>query len=197
MSKEETEAYLKRAQEMSGMPLAALVPEGALDPGPGVTAEEIAAWEQERGVRLPDVLRQALARQNGGYVRDSQFRVWPLEAMIPPDDEFWEYASYEEEEVPDRELVFQFGEDEFGGTCLLNYMRGPQQEPSVYVHHSDPGDLDKCSDFVAKFFGGCVDLGNHPLSASTEEHHFAATVLQGAPAVNPAFILQTMQQCHQ
>jgi len=89
MSKEETEAYLKRAQEMSGMPLAALVPEGALDPGAGVTAEEITAWEQEHGVRLPDVLRQALARQNGGYVRDSQFRVWPLEEIVPPDDEFW------------------------------------------------------------------------------------------------------------
>jgi hypothetical protein len=160
MSKEETEAYLK--QEVGGMPLAALVPEGALDPGPGVTAEEIAAWEQEHGVRLPDVLRQALARQNGGYVRDSQFRVLPLKEIIPPDDEFWEYATYEEEDVPDRELVLQFGEDECGGTCLFNYARGPQQEPSVYVYHSDPGDLDKCSDSAAKFFGRMLKTAEAP-----------------------------------
>src|SRR5439155_9518911 len=68
MTKEETEAYLR--QQVGGIPLEALAPQGALDPGPGVTSEEIDAWEQEHGVRLPDVLRQALARQNGGYVRD-------------------------------------------------------------------------------------------------------------------------------
>ena len=160
MSKEGTEAYLE--QKMGGMPLAALVPEGMFEPGPGVTAEEIAAWEQERGVRLPDVLRQALARQNGGYVRDNQFRVFPLEEMIPPDDEFWEYATYEEKEVPDRELVIQFGEDEFGGICHLNYAQGPQQEPSVYVYHSDPGDLDKCSDSVERFLGNMLQTAEAP-----------------------------------
>jgi hypothetical protein len=160
MSKEETEEYLK--QEMGGMPLAALVPDRLLDPGPGVTEQEIEALEHERGVRLPDVLRQALALQNGGYLRDSAFRVLPLEEIVPNDEEFWEYASYEEEEVPDQSLVFQFGEDEFGGACHLNYARGAHEEPSVYVYHSDPGDFDRCADSVTKFFSRMLRTAEAP-----------------------------------
>jgi hypothetical protein len=48
-----------------------------LFPGPGVTRDQIQAWERDRGVRLPDVLCQAYSRQDGGYVRNIQFRVLP------------------------------------------------------------------------------------------------------------------------
>src|SRR5258708_2545973 len=93
----------------------------ALFPGPGVTAQQVEDWERAQGVRLPDVLRQALGRQTGGYVRDSHVRVLPLAEIGRPDEELWEDASYDEEEVPDRGLVLQFGsEDEFGGRYYLN-----------------------------------------------------------------------------
>jgi hypothetical protein len=160
MSKEETEAYLK--QHAPGIPLEALRPNWALDPGPGVSVEQIDRWERAHRVRLPDVLRRALALQDGGYVRENAFRVFPLAEIVPNDDEFWEYACYDEEDVPDRSLVFQFGEDEFGGTCHLIYARGPQGEPSVYVYHSDPGDLDHCADSITQFFDRMLKTAEAP-----------------------------------
>src|SRR5262249_34851448 len=48
------------------------------EPRPGVTVEEIAAWERKQRVRLPDVLRQALAQQNGGHVHGTAFNILPL-----------------------------------------------------------------------------------------------------------------------
>src|SRR5262245_25243572 len=44
---------------------------GAWPGGPGVTEELIAAWEKERRVTLPKLLREVFQQQNGGAVRDS------------------------------------------------------------------------------------------------------------------------------
>jgi hypothetical protein len=172
LSKDETEAQLQQmaayfGQLGSGTPDLTSVP--GLNPGPGVTAEQLDAWEHENGVRLPDVLRQALQRQDGGFVRDSQFRILPLAEIAVPDEEFWEWASYKEEEVPDRRLVFRFAwNDEFGGSYHLNYnAQGPQQEPSVLVHHHDPGDLDRCAKSVTKFLARMLETSDTPLAQAS------------------------------
>jgi hypothetical protein len=130
-----------------------------------VTPEQIEAWEAEAGVRLPDVLRQALARQNGGYVIDTQFRILPLEKMVTPDDEFWEFASCDEEAVSDRALLLRFAEDgDLGGELFLNFnAQGPDQEPSVYEYHSDPGDLNRRANSVTKFITRMVETFETPL----------------------------------
>jgi hypothetical protein len=162
MTREETEAYLR--QPAFGGTMAHLLPPGALDPGPGVTPEQVAAWEGAHGVRLPDVLRQALSRQDGGYVRDTQFRILPLAEIRCPDEEFWHFASYKEEEVADRRLVLLFAwNDEFSGSYYLNYnAQGPDGEPSVLVHHHDPGDLDRCAKSVSKFLTRMLDTADTP-----------------------------------
>ena len=160
MSKEDMEAYLRN--KAPGIPFEALASEGMRQPRPGVTADQIAAWEQERGVRLPDVLRQALARQDGGYLRDVDFLILPLAEIACPDDYFWDAVSFEEDEEPDRNLILQFGENEFGGTCYLNYSDGSQQEPSVYLYYSDGGDFEQCADSVTKFFTRMLKTADAP-----------------------------------
>jgi hypothetical protein len=158
MGREESEEYMAQMQAMFQAQGAQVMgpssEESAQDPGPGVTQEQIDTWERERGVRLPDVLRQALSRQNGGYVYDTQISVLPLAKISCPDEEFWEFASYEEEDAPDHQLVLQFGSDEeFDASFFLNFnARGPKDEPSVLVYHGDPGDLARHTDSVTKFF---------------------------------------------
>lgn len=130
---------------------------------PGVTDEQIATWESEHDVRLPEVLRQGLARQNGGFVRDNPIRVLPLAEIEPLDDEFWEWAAYDEQDVPDRDLMFQFAEDEFSGSYFLNYgAGGPEQEPSVFVYHNGECDLERCADSVTTFFSDMLKTFDSP-----------------------------------
>src|SRR5258708_4733344 len=169
MSREQTDAqlvqmgtWLQSLPGASGQFDRSLVP--GLNAAPGVKGEQIAAWERDHGVSLPDVLRQALARQDGGYLDEKQFRVLPLEEIENPGDEFWEWASYEESEVSDRGLIFRFGEDEFGGTYLLNYGACElDQEPDVFVHYGDPGDVNHCSSSVTKLFNGMLETFDNPL----------------------------------
>src|SRR5262249_54375199 len=166
LSKEETEAYLKQLTDQYGPGAATFEPTGdsMFVPGPGVSVEQIDAWEHNRGVRLPDVLRQAFAKQNGGFVYDSHLRILPLEEIDRPSDEFWEYACCEEEDVPDRNLIFRFAEEqEFSGELFLNYnVQGPQQEPGVMVYHSDPGDLNRHSKSVTKFLTRMLETFEAP-----------------------------------
>jgi hypothetical protein len=155
ISKEQSEAYLRQLVDQYGPGAAAFDPsvDSMLHPGPGLTTEQIAAWESEHGVQLPEVLRQAFARQNGGFVYDTHLRILPLEEIANPDDEFWDWASYEEEEIPDRTLVFRFAEDQqVDGELYLNFnLQGPQEEPAVMTFHSDPGELHRQSKSVTKF----------------------------------------------
>jgi len=150
MTAEKTEAYLRR--QMGEEAFAAFMAERA--PRPAATGDQIKAWESQRGVRLPEVLRHAFSRQDGGYVRGGQFRILPLAEIGPiEDDEFWEFASYEEEQVPDRRLVFQFAEEEnTSGSFYLVFAHGPEEEPGVFEYHDDGGDLARCSASITKFF---------------------------------------------
>src|SRR5215472_8699761 len=90
MSKKESEAYLQQLAAHFGQP--GQIPFDAaynsiLNPGPGVTADQIGAWESQHGVRLPDVLRQAFTQQDGGFVGEGQLRILPLgEIALPEPD---------------------------------------------------------------------------------------------------------------
>ncbi len=165
MTEAETLQYLEQlapwAQE-TGIPLEALT--GGLRPGPGVTDEQVAAWEGERGVRLPEVLREALRRQDGGYVRNCHVRVLPLDQIGPRGEDFWEWVGSSEEDVTNRQLVLHFAdEEEFSGPFLLNYNAcGPQGEPSVLLHFSDPGDMHTRAPSVTKFFARLLKTTDAP-----------------------------------
>jgi hypothetical protein len=167
LSRAETEAQLKQLAAQfgqHGMPAPDLDLEPGMRPGPPVTAQEVTKWEKGHGVRLPDVLRQAFARQDGGFVADSHVRIFPLEEIVDPTEDFWEYTSYETEDIPDRGLIFQFAEEgESGGALFLNYnVNGPQGDPGVLEHHSDPGDLDPVSKSVTQFLTGMLELFDSP-----------------------------------
>ncbi len=170
LTREETEAQFRQMaqwlQELPGATVhgeAEITQQPGLFPGPGVTTEQISAWERDRGVRLPEVFRQALARQDGGYLRNMPFRILPLAEIATPDDEFWEYACYQEDEVTDRGRVLRFAwNEELGGSYFLNYAKGSADDPSVYVHHNDPGDLDQCSGTVTTFFSRLLETAELP-----------------------------------
>lgn len=121
---------------------------------PGASERQIAIWEKQHRVKLPEVLRKALTVQNGGSVRNTSIDVLPLEQMTPADEEFWEWAAFEDEdEAPDHKLVIVFGEEsETGATLLMNFnARGSQGEPSVYFdYHGESTDLQ--NDTLSGFF---------------------------------------------
>jgi hypothetical protein len=102
---------------------------------PGVDHDAIRAWEQKHGVNLPKLLRTALEIQNGGFVRHTPMEISPLEEIVPVGEEFWEFTEIEDEEAPNHDLMFVFGQEtEVGGTYLLNFnAKGPKGEPSVYL----------------------------------------------------------------
>jgi hypothetical protein len=136
---------------------------------PGVSDEQIAAWERDRGVRLPDVLREALRRQNGGFVGDEETgcRILPLDRIVPMEDDAWEWAFCDEDEddAPDRRLILEFGYgcDGTGGTLYLNYADcGPQGEPSVVLYYSDGGEFDPCAESLAEFFEQMLATNDAP-----------------------------------
>ncbi|MCA1685225.1 MAG: SMI1/KNR4 family protein, partial [Planctomycetia bacterium] len=70
---------------------------------PCATDDEILAWEREHGVTLPEPLRTALGRRNGGYVRNAPVEVLPIEQIVPVDDDFWEWTEIAEDEAPDHD----------------------------------------------------------------------------------------------
>lgn len=131
---------------------------------PGASERQIAAWEKKHRVQLPEVLRKALAVQNGGSVRNTSLEILPLEQMAPVDEDFWEWAAFDEEEqAPDHELVFVFGEElETGATALMNFnARGAKGEPSVYFdYHGESTDLQ--NDALTGFFAELLVTSDAP-----------------------------------
>jgi hypothetical protein len=173
MSREETEAYVQQLATQFNPQAAAsldLTGDPMFNPGPGLTAEQLDEWERERGVKLPDLLRQAFAKQNGGFVYATQLRILPLEEIATPDEEFWQYACCEEEHVPDRELILRFAEEqEVDGELFLNYnANGPEGEPAVMSYHSDPGDLNPYSKSVTKLLTRMLETFDAPSVAWSE-----------------------------
>ena len=55
-------------------------------PGPPVTADQLAAWERENGIRLDAELRKFYLAANGASLFrqvDSPYRILPLEEIVP------------------------------------------------------------------------------------------------------------------
>jgi hypothetical protein len=120
---------------------------------PGVSEKQIAAWEKRHGVKLPELLRKALAIRNGGSVRNTSLDILPLEQMAPVDEDFWEWTEIDDDEAPDHNLMFVFGEEsETGATLLMNFNAGgPKGEPSIYFdHHGESTYL--VNDTLSEFF---------------------------------------------
>jgi SMI1 / KNR4 family (SUKH-1) len=198
MSPEETQAFVQQmAAHFQPQGGASFDPTGDLiNPGPGLTADQISTWEGERGVRLPDVLRQAFAKQNGGFVLNTQLRILPLEEIANPDDDFWEFACCEEEDVPDRGLIYRFAEEqEVDGELFLNFNpNGPQGEPAVMSYHSDPGDLNPYSKSVTKFLTRMLETFDAPSVdwSETEQAEIVARETIEMSALHPAQLEQVL-----
>jgi hypothetical protein len=125
---------------------------GAWPGGPGVTNEQIAAWEKEHRVKLPHLFREVFQQQNGGGVRDLDVFLNALGGLQPIDTEML-FDDLYEDEFADTGLVFEFGSDGGEGIYLLDYnAHGRNGEPAVYLDIRDCGELDKVAGSVEKFF---------------------------------------------
>src|SRR5262245_22919029 len=130
--------------------------------GPGVTMDQIAAWEKKYRVQLPKLFREVFQQQDGGGVRDSEVIINALGSIQPIDTEMLFEELYEDE-FADTGLVFEFGSDGGEGIYLLDYnARGRNGEPAVYVDIRDCGELDKVADSVEKFFGRLLKSSDGP-----------------------------------
>ena len=139
---------------------------GVIDPevNRGVTADAILAWERQYGVTLPEPIRTALSLRNGGCVRNTSIEVLPLAAIVPVDDDFWEHTDIDEDEVPEHNLLFEFGShNECGGTFLMNFnANGPEGAPSVYIdYHGESSSL--FSDTITEFFDDQLAASPEPV----------------------------------
>jgi SMI1 / KNR4 family (SUKH-1) len=133
----------------------------------GVGMGEIESWEQRSKVPLPDLLRQSLLIQNGGKIRYSQVVVKALEDITPMNQEFWNDAWCDEDEFPDKQLVFAFGESEEGEPLLLlNYNRQGRRRtrnmPAVYSYTHDPGEVVKVAESFEEFLASQIEVSNEP-----------------------------------
>ncbi|HEU5117525.1 MAG TPA: SMI1/KNR4 family protein, partial [Isosphaeraceae bacterium] len=108
---------------------------------PGPSQDRIEAWEAERGFRLPKTLREALAIQDGGYVRGADLYVNPLEEMKPLSEGDWDHLweSSENQEFGDPEKLVILGSHEsLGGILILDGNTNP--EPRILYLWRDLGD---------------------------------------------------------
>lgn len=131
--------------------------------GPGATPDELAGWEEAHGVRLPRLLREALAMRNGGRLRDVPLDVLPLDRIGPVDEDFREHA-HVEEEVEDWGLVFAFAEHaEVDLGFLLDYnANGPDGEPSVATYTHGDIEIEPAADGFAEFIAAHVETDEAP-----------------------------------
>jgi hypothetical protein len=160
---------------------------------PGVSEQQLAAWEARQDVRLPHVLRAALGRQNGGLVRYSYVRILPLEEIAAPDEPFWQSLAEVDREAADRKLVFTFAWHEDGEPrYLINFNgRGRAGEPTVHNCWKERRALGLEAKTLAEFFSGLLAVEAAPAIDWSETtrldvvlHHEAldlSTTAQGAP----------------
>jgi hypothetical protein len=55
---------------------------------PGVSEQQLRAWEERHQVALPSALRLALRRRDGGHVRGAEVQILPLGEIQPADAEY-------------------------------------------------------------------------------------------------------------
>jgi hypothetical protein len=166
---------------------------GLAKPLSGAFVHELQGWEKRHGLTMPIALREAPIRQNGGVVRYSSVRILPVEEIQPASKEVWEFVSYDEADLPDRTLVFEFAsDDESGGQYYLNFnARGRHAEPGVYVFHSDPGDMEEAAGSLSRFFERLQEVTASPQVDWSETNHPASSLLgQETVDVSPVYGLE-------
>ena len=128
---------------------------------PGVTAEEIAEWEQKHGVTLPEPIRTALGVRNGGFVRNTSIEIGSLDEIVPADAQFWEWTELDDDEVPDHSLMFVFGSTD-SARLLMNFnANGPEGSPSVYIdHHGESTNF--LDDTILGYFENELEASDEP-----------------------------------
>jgi hypothetical protein len=130
---------------------------------PGATPEELEEWQERHGVVLPRLLREVLARKDGGALRDAPIEILPLGEIKPVGEEFWERAWFDEE-VEDRGLVFEFaqhGEVDLGFLLDFN-ANGPGGEPRVLFYTHGDCDVELAADSFDEFLEAEVGTEETP-----------------------------------
>jgi SMI1/KNR4 family protein SUKH-1 len=150
--------------------------------GPGVTEQEIADWERNHRVQLPELLANVLRIQNGGAVRDTNIFIEALPDIAPVAEHFWEWADIEEE-FASRALVFSFAHDDMAGQYLLNYNAcGPRGEPSVYLFWANDMSCEKKADSVEECFAKELGL-EEETDETPEPRRIRPIATKGEPSV--------------
>lgn len=118
---------------------------------PPVPAAEIQAWEKEKGLRMPALLRDALMLHNGGTVVDTGdpvIEVRPLEEWELIDPELVELFKYE----GDPRQLMAFADSDYGDCYYLNYARcNTAGEPVVGSMNQNGVSIEESSDDVASY----------------------------------------------
>jgi hypothetical protein len=130
---------------------------------PPVAREEIRRWEEQRGVRLPARLAEALASQDGGPVDGTvSLYLEPLEQIESLGDDTYDFIYQEEgasaSEVSDRHKLFLVGHD-CGCGIVLDY-RG-KQEPSILI--LEAGEGGRLTDLGARTFDDLVVMARRSM----------------------------------
>jgi hypothetical protein len=125
-------------------------PDPGAEIGPPVTEDEVHAWEQKRGVKLPEVLKQAYGQQSGGYVLGTDICLLPLHEVEPVEEGYEDYFYEDDRPRFDFARLYYLGSDADGSTLLLYYSA---EEPEVYAHWSDGGTIERRSATTAELLG--------------------------------------------
>jgi len=131
--------------------------------GLGATPEELADWQARFGVVLPRLLREVLARKDGGSLRDAPIDILPLGKIKPVGEDFWEQASFDGE-IEDRDLVFEFAQHaEVDLGFLLDFNAdGPEGEPRILFYTHGDFDVELAADSFDEFLEAEVGTEETP-----------------------------------
>lgn len=123
--------------------------------GPGVDPQQIADWEEQRGVALPPALRRAYLQQDGGYIRGGR-ALWllPLAEIEPVEDGYLDGLCFGNEDgrLDAGVMLYLGGDDDQGATLLLHYDEARTVGPAVYMHWSDGDAMERLVDTVEMLF---------------------------------------------
>jgi hypothetical protein len=113
------------------------------DIAPALGDAEIAAWEHEHKVRLPQILKRAYRQQNGGRVPGSErgAAIVSLGDICPVDLADLDMTFANEDGRFNTGRLFDIGYDDTGANILLHYPGPANTEPTLYFHYNDGGTL--------------------------------------------------------
>lgn len=105
--------------------------------GPALSEAAIAAWQEQRGVALPSILKRAYQQQDGGYLRGVRaICLLPLREIEPVEPGYLDNLRYGNEDghIDPNTLFYFGGDDDQGATLLLHYGEPDGTGPAVYAH---------------------------------------------------------------